>query len=225
MEALPTTRRIELVDKKEFAAAALIPKHETYIVHVGSVSSDALPSSSLLNVHLSRKPWISGLIVEETFIKVSAKYLDFADVFFPDLVSELLEHTEINNHAIKLIDGQQPLYKPLYSLRPVEWEIPKAYIETYLANRVIRPSKSPAGASILFDWKSDGSLQLCIDYQGLNKLTIKNQYLLPLIGESLDRLGGVKWFTQLNLTSTYHQIRIRKRNKWKTAFRTWYGYF
>ena len=46
--ALPTTRRIELVGKKEFAAAALDPKHETYAVHVGSVSSVALPSFSPL---------------------------------------------------------------------------------------------------------------------------------------------------------------------------------
>ena len=44
-EALPTTRRVELVGKKEFAAAALDPEHETYVVHVGSVSSDASPSS------------------------------------------------------------------------------------------------------------------------------------------------------------------------------------
>ena len=46
-EALPTTRRVELVGKKEFAAAELDPEHETYVVHVGSVGSDASPSSSL----------------------------------------------------------------------------------------------------------------------------------------------------------------------------------
>ena len=57
-ETFPTTRRVELVGKKEFAAAALDPKHETYVVYVGSVSSDALPSSSLLelNVYPSRRP-------------------------------------------------------------------------------------------------------------------------------------------------------------------------
>ena len=55
-EALPTTRRVELVGKKEFAAAALDPEHETYVVYVRSVSSDVLPSSSPLDVYLSRKP-------------------------------------------------------------------------------------------------------------------------------------------------------------------------
>ena len=102
-EALPTTRRVELVGKKEFAAAALDPEHETYVVHVGSVRSNASPSSSPLDVHPSRRPQISGLIAEEAPTKVPAKYLDFADVFSPDLASKLPEYTGINDHAIELV--------------------------------------------------------------------------------------------------------------------------
>ena len=107
-EALLTTRRIGLVGKKEFAAAALDPEHKTYVVHVGSVSSDASPSSSLLklDVHSFRRPQISGLIAEEASTKVPAKYSDFVDVFSPDLVSKLPKHNRINDHAIKLVDGQ-----------------------------------------------------------------------------------------------------------------------
>ena len=48
---------------------------------------------------------------------------------------------------------------------------------------------------------------------------------MPLIGESLDRLGRAKQFTQLDLTSAYHRMRIREDNEWKTAFRTKYGHF
>ena len=201
-EALPTTRRVELVGKKEFAAAALDPEHETYVVHVASLSSAPLTS---LDVHPSRRPQISGLIAEEAPTTVPAEYSDFADVFSPDLASELPEHTGINDHAIELVEGcQQPPYGPIYSLGPVELETLKAYIETNLANGFIRPSKSPAGAPILFDQKSDGSFQLCVDYRSLNHLTIKNRYLLPLIRESLDRLRRAKQFTQLDLTSAYH---------------------
>ena len=229
-EALPTTRPVELVGKKEFAAAALDPEYETYVVHVGSVSSDASPSSSAsqleLDVHPSRRPQISGLIAEEAPTTVPAEYSDFADVFSPDLASELPEHTGINDHAIELVDGcQQPPYGPIYSLGPVELETLKAYIETNLANGFIRLSKSPAGAPILFDRKSDGFFQLCVDYRGLHNLTIKNRYPSPLIGELLDRLRKAKQFTQLDLTSIYHQIRIRKGDEWKTVFRTRYGHF
>ena len=184
--------------KKDFAAAMLEPVYETYIVHVGSVSSNASPSSSplKLNFYPSHRPQVSGLIAEEILTKVPAKYLDFADVSSQDWVSELLEHNKINNHAIELVDGyEQPLYRPIYSLGPVELGTLKAYIKTNLANSFIRPSKPPTGAPILFDRKLDGSLQLCVDYQGLNNLMIKNRYLLPLIEELLDRLGRARWFT------------------------------
>ena len=169
-KTLPTTRRVELVGKKEFATAALDPEHETYVVHVLSLSS-ALPVTSL-DVHPSRRSQIFGLIVEEALTKVPNKYWNFADIITPDLASELSEHTGINNHAIKLVDGQQPSYGPIYSLRPVELETLKAYIETNLTNGFIRTSKSPASAFILFDRKSDDSLRLCVKYRGLNNLTI-----------------------------------------------------
>ena len=114
---------------------------------------------------------------------------------------------------MELVDSQQPPYGPIYSLRPVELETLKAYIEINLANRFIRPSKSPAGAPILFDQKSNGSFQLCVDYQDLNNLTIKNRYLLLLIGKLVDRLKRATQFTQLDLTSAYHQMRIREGDK------------
>ena len=201
--------------KKEFAAKVLNLESETFIVHVASLSSDASPNSFLLEleVHPSRRPQISGLIAKEVPTKISTKYLNFADIFSPDLASKLFKQTKINDHAIKLIDGQQPPYGSIYSLGPVELETLKTYIEINLANGFIKPFKSSAGLFILFDRKLDGFLRLCIDYQDLNNLTIKNPYPLPLIRELLDRLGKARWFTQLNFTSTYYQMKIRKGDK------------
>ena len=121
---------------------------------------------------------------------------------------ELPENTGINKHAIELVEGKQTPYGSIYSLGPMELEMLKVYIETHLKTGFIRPSKSPTGTPILFDKNPDGSLQLCVDYRGLNNLTIKNWYPLLLIGESLDRLNCGRSFTQLDLTSTYYQIRI-----------------
>ncbi len=56
-------------------------------------------------------------------------------------------------------------------------------------------------------------------------MTIKNRYPLPLVRESLDRLGWARRFTQLDLTNAYHQMRIREGDEWKTAFRTRYSLF
>ena len=104
-KALPTTKRVKLVDKKEFVAAMLDPEHKTYIVHVGSVNSVTSSSSSplKLNIYLSRRFQIFGLIAKETPTKVSAEYLDFPNVFSLDLISKLPEHTRIMDHAIKLV--------------------------------------------------------------------------------------------------------------------------
>ena len=96
------------------------------------------------NAHPSRGPQIPGLIAEKAPTKVPVEYADFA--FFLDLGSKLPKHTEINDYAIKLVD----------------------------ANGFIRPSKSPTGAPILFDWTSDGCLWLCA--WGFNNLTMKNWF-------------------------------------------------
>ena len=227
-KALPTTRRVKLVDKKEFVATALNSEYEAYVVYVASLSSTSLASfgSIPLNVHPFWRPQIFGLIVKEALTKIPAKYSDFADVFSPDLASGLPKHTGINDYALQLVhEYQQPPYGPIYSLKPIELEILKTYIKTNLANGFIRLSKSLASAPILFDRKSNNFLQLCIDYRGLNNLIIKNRYLLPLIGELLDRLKRAKRFIQLDFTSAYHQMRIHKGDEGKIAFRTQYGHF
>ena len=121
-------------------------------------------------------------MANEASISISTEYSDFADVFSLELALELLEYTRIHNHAIKVVDDWQPSYRPIYSLRPIELKTLKTYIETNLPYGFIKPSKSPVEILIFFDMKPDGSLQLCVDYWGLNNLTIKNKYLLPLIG-------------------------------------------
>ena len=215
VEALPTTKRVEIIDKKKFARAALDEHVEVFVVHVTFLSTMA--------IHPAREAQIASLIAKE--VKIPTDYSDFSDVFSEEKALVLPEITDLNQHAIELQEGQQPPYGPIYSLGPVELETLKTYIETNLANGFIRPSKSPAGAPILFVGKPDGSLRLCVDYRGLNNLTIKNRYPLPLIGESLDRLGRAKRFTQLDLTSAYHRMRIKEGDEWKTAFRTRYGHF
>ena len=104
-KALPTTKRIELVGKKKFAAAALDLESEIFVVYIASLSSDILPSFSPLNVHPSHRPQISSLIAKEASTKVPIEYLDITDVFSPDLASELPKHTRSNDHIIELVDG------------------------------------------------------------------------------------------------------------------------
>lgn len=112
--------------------------------------------------------------MDETFIKVSSEDADFINVFLPKLATKLPKHTEINNHIIELVDNWPLQYGSIYSLRPVELETLKIYIKNNPTNSFIRPSKSFAKALIFFYKKPDRSLKLCVDYQGLNSLIIKN---------------------------------------------------
>ena len=114
----------------------------------------------------------------------------------------------MNEHVIKLEKSKQPLFGSIYSLGQVELETLKTYIKTNIANSFICLSKFLTGAFILFDRKADRNLCLCIDYLGLNNITIKNQYRQSLIGELLDWLSWARRFTQLNLSNAYHWIRI-----------------
>ena len=170
----------------------LNPKHETFVVYVTSLSITSLSSIILDAINPFHRPQIASLIAKKALTKVFAKYSDFADVFSPNLASKHSKHTGINNYAIKLVNSQPPPYGPIYSLKPVELETLKAYIETNLANGFIKLSKSPIKISILFDRKLDGFLQLCVNYKSLNNLTIKNWYLLLLIGKLLDRSENAK---------------------------------
>ena len=184
---------------------------EAFVVYVSSLRSK-------ISIHPARKAQLASLLTEK--VTAPVEYLDFVDVFSEKSANVLPERTGANKHAIKLEEGKQPPYGPIYSLGLVEFETLKTYIEINLANDFIRTSKLLAGAPILFVRKPDGSLCLCVNYRGLNNLTIKNWYPLPLIGESLDRLGRAKRFTQLDLTSAYHRMRIKEGDEWKTAFRT-----
>ena len=192
---------------------------------VHSEKQAQIEAEAHINAQDQSRAQVGALIFNETPTEVPAEYSDYSDVFLAENVAELPENTGINEHAIKLKEDKQPPFGPIYSLGPVELEMLKTYIETNLANGFIRPSKSPIGTSILFDRKPDGSLRLCMDYRGLNNITIKNRYPLPLIGESLDRLGRAKRFTQLDLTNAYHRMRICEGDKWMTILRTRYGHF
>jgi hypothetical protein len=70
-----------------------------------------------------------------------------------------------------------------------------------------------------------GTLRLCIDYRQLNKVTVKNKYLLPRIDDLFDQLKRARVFSKINLRSGYYQLRIKELDVPKTAFRTRYGHY
>jgi len=118
-----------------------------------------------------------------------------------------------------------PLYSGLYALSRIELEALQKFLEENLARGWIRPSESLAVSPVIFVPKKDGSLRLCVDYRGLNKITVKNRYPLPLISEILDRASNAQCFSKIDLKDAYYRIRIKEGEEWKIAFRIRYGLY
>jgi Reverse transcriptase (RNA-dependent DNA polymerase) len=90
---------------------------------------------------------------------------------------------------------------------------------------VIQPSISPYASPALLVRKKDESWRLCVDYKKLNEVTVKNRYPVPIIDDLLDQLKGESWFSKIDLRYGYHQIRMRKEDIVKTAFKTHEGHY
>ena len=147
-----------------------------------------------------------------------------SEVFSEELSDSLNTHDQVE-HPIDLLPGKLPRGGPIYNMSHDELAAIRDYLKSALEKDWIRPSSSQVGSPVLFVKKADGSLRLCVDYRGLNEVTVKNNYPLPLLSETLERFAHAKHFTKIDIRNAYHRIRVRKGDEWKTAFRTRYGQF
>ena len=122
---------------------------------------------------------------------------DFSDVF-PEELPRLPPQREIE-FSIDVVPGATPASITPYRMAPLELKELKLQLQELLEKGFIRPSVSPWGAPVLFVKKKDGTLQLCIDYRQLNKLTVKNKYSLPRIDNLFDQLKGASIFSKSDL--------------------------
>ncbi|GKA56707.1 putative reverse transcriptase domain-containing protein [Tanacetum coccineum] len=158
------------------------------------------------------------------------------------LCGEKVVHIPINDETLIIRVMEKKLDEKRLEDIPVVKEFPDVFPENLpglppvrqeLSNQLqeltdrgfIQPSASPWGALVLFVKKKDRSFRMCIDYQELNKLTIKNRYLLPRIDDLFDQLQGSSVYSKIDLRSGYHQLRVRDEDIPKTAFRTRYGHY
>lgn len=147
-----------------------------------------------------------------------------ADVIVDDLPNQPTPHRTIV-HTIDLIPGHAPPAKRPYRLSAKEKLEVEAQIEALLAAGRIEARTSPFAAPILLVKKKDGTKRMCCDYRGLNDITVKSKYPLPLIDDLLDMLAGATTFSQLDLVSGYHQVEVKPEDQNKTAFVTPQGQY
>ncbi|GKD09353.1 hypothetical protein Tco_1189038, partial [Tanacetum coccineum] len=127
---------------------------------------------------------------------------DFPEVF-PEYLSGLPPTRQVE-FQIDLMPGVAPVARALYRLAPSEMKELSKQMQELSDEGFIRPISSPWGALVLFVKKKDGSFRMCIDYQELNKLTMKNRYPLPRIDDLFDQLQGSSVYSKIDLRSGYH---------------------
>nr|GEY04979.1 putative reverse transcriptase domain-containing protein [Tanacetum cinerariifolium] len=125
---------------------------------------------------------------------------------------------------IDLIPEATPVARAPYILAFSKMQELSDQLQELAGRGFIRSSTSPWGARVLFV-KKDGSFRMCIDYQELNKLTVKNRYPLPRIDDLFDQLQGSSVYSKIDLRSSYHQLRVRDEDIPKTTFRTRYEHY
>uniref|UniRef100_A0A3B1IMZ3 Gypsy retrotransposon integrase-like protein 1 n=1 Tax=Astyanax mexicanus TaxID=7994 RepID=A0A3B1IMZ3_ASTMX len=155
---------------------------------------------------------------------VPHEYSDLALVFSKKNATKLPPHRPYGC-AIDLIEGATLPKARIYPLTREEEKAMDDYITEALAQGFIRPSKSPVGSGFFFVKKKDGGLRPCIDYRGLNDITVKFAYPLPLIPTALEQFRGASFFTKLDLRSAYNLVRVREGDEWKTSFSTTKGHY
>ncbi len=129
---------------------------------------------------------------------VPAEYNNFADVFSDSLSKKLPEH-RVYNLKINIEKGTSPPVGPIYSLLESELKALHQFIDNNLYSKFITPSCSPHRAAVVFVKKKTSELRLCVNFCGLNKISIKHCYLLPLISGLLDSACSACIYTKLNL--------------------------
>jgi len=163
----------------------------------------------------------SGEAVE---LRLPVQYRPFAEVFSREAQQSLPAHGP-HDMEINLEPGKVPPAGSLYPLSKDELDLLKDYLEEMTRTGKIRPSSGAAGAPIFFAKQASGKLRIVVDYRGLNAVTVKDKYPLPLMTQLMEQFSESAWFTKLDLKNGFNLIRIAAGDEWKTAFRTRYGAF
>jgi hypothetical protein len=126
---------------------------------------------------------------------------------------------------IELQPDTAPIVKAPYKMSPVGMKELKVQLQGLLDKGYIHPCTSPWGCSALFVKKKDKELCVCVDYQWLNVVTIKNKYPVPRIDILFDQLAGAQVFSKIDHRFGYHQIKIHVEDIPKTAFMMRYSLY
>ena len=134
---------------------------------------------------------------------------NYCDIVVDDLPDELPPVRNIS-HQIDFIPGSNLPNKASYIMTPKENEEIRRQVQELVDKGLIRESLSPCAVPAVLSPKKDGGWRMCTDSRAINKIKIRCRFPLPRIEDLMDCLCGAKYFSNIDLKSGYHQIRIRE---------------
>ena len=179
-----------------------IPVGAIAFQHLASKPDHEVFSISLRDIEHALKPKIKT----DPATVLPEVYKEFLKVFSHEEANKLPLAWPGVDHIIRMQPGTQLPARPLHGMSRDELEVLKKYLEDNLSKGYIWAFSSLAAAPVLFVKKPGGSLQFCVDYRGLNDLTIKNKYSLSLIWKTLDHFCKAVYFTKLDIIAAFNKI-------------------
>ena len=162
----PDTSQIDIrwVSAKHLSRLSRKQGNTLYLAETNSEASSTARSVKVTPTNAPKLDPLTGILLE---------YCELHNVFLGEKAKELPPHRPYDL-KINLEEGAKATYRPIYSLSPTKLAALRKFLDENLKNGFIRPAKSPWGSPVLFVKKKDGSLQLCVDFCTLNKVTIKD---------------------------------------------------
>jgi len=194
--------KIYAIDSASFLRLARKKNHDLFVIFMRDINK-ALKITSFVD-------FVTLLLFE---------YHNFLDVFSCELMNTLSER-RFYDHKIQLQKSKTSIFKSLYDMFQDELQVLKKYLKNNLIKDFIQVSSFFAISSILFVKKSSEELRFCVNYQDLNVMTVKNQYSLSLIWETLNQLIKIKYYIKLNIIAVFNKLQMTYENEWKIAFQT-----
>ena len=138
----------------------------------------------------------------ERGLQLINSYIDIISISDDDV-----GHTDIVQHIVDLLD-EHPFKQRYRRIQAAAYADVRAHLRQLLNTGIIQPSHSHWASNVVLVRKKDKTFRLCVDYRQPNNFTKKDSYALPRIKELLDCLGGITFFSVIDMKSGYHQVKI-----------------
>ena len=143
---------------------------------------------------------------------------------FDDVLTDVPGRTSVIEHKV-VLNSETPVYKRPYTMPYAVREKVEQEVKNMLNAGIVEKSKSAYGAPIVVVQKKDASMRLCIDYRGLNEITVFDPQPMPKLDDIFNKLGKAKFISKIDCTKGFWQIPLEESAKEKSGFVTPFGHF